>query len=119
MKQTDIGIAVPYAAQVRKYRVVLDKANLSGVQARVSEAWQGSEIPVLIVDWVRANNDAGRLGFLTDRKRLNVLHTRQQDSLTIVGDTACVTGVVPPEDNAEAQSDDEAEEEGPTWGDTS
>ena len=44
----------------------------------------------MFVDFVRASNDAGTLGFLSDARRLNVLITRQTVGLWIICDERCV-----------------------------
>lgn len=43
----------------------------------------------MFVDLVRAGNDQGSLGFLSKKERLNVLLTRQNQHLFLVGDTTC------------------------------
>lgn len=51
------------------------------------DAMQGSESPVVIFSAVRTNQ-LGDLGFLGDLRRMNVLLTRAQHSLVVVGDGA-------------------------------
>ena len=40
-------------------------------------------------DLVRAKNDAGEIGFLSDPRRLNVIFSRQEQCLIIVADSWC------------------------------
>ncbi len=85
-----IGIASPYAAQVRETKKALRRANIDGIRVGVTESWQGGERDVMIVDFVRAKNtDLGVLGCLTKRERLNVLLSRQKQFLVVVGDKNC------------------------------
>lgn len=43
----------------------------------------------MIVDLIRASNDAGDLGFVTDGRRLNVLLSRQTHAVIIVRNKDC------------------------------
>ena len=43
----------------------------------------------MIIDLVRASNDKADIGFVSDGRRLNVLITRQQQAVIIVGDQNC------------------------------
>ena len=90
LESKQIGIASPYAAQVRATRQALHRAGIFGIQVGVTESWQGSEADVMIVDLVRAKNpDLGALGFLTKKARLNVLLSCQRQFLFVVGDMKC------------------------------
>lgn len=70
---SNVAIATPYRAQLRKYRRALIKANkrfpeLSLTQIRMGTAsyWQGKELAYMFVDLVRASNDAAELGFVRE-----------------------------------------------------
>lgn len=94
-KPDEIGIATPYAAQVNLYLEQfrqLDKPNHVWELIRVgsTEWWQGKQAYCMIVDLVRASSDMADLGFMADARRLNVLHSRQTQALTIFGDKDCV-----------------------------
>ena len=108
VKADQIGVATPYAAQVHLYTETLAKIGKSQpdlqteqIQVGVSdfwskdlsigtsEWWQGRQADYMIVDLVRATNDAGELGFMSDSRRLNVLLSRQRQALVIVGDKDC------------------------------
>ena len=63
-----IGIATPYRAQIRRYRKALGEANkskpalrLQDIRIGTTEFWQGQELTFIMVDLVRATNDAGKL----------------------------------------------------------
>jgi superfamily I DNA and/or RNA helicase len=76
----------PYNAQVG----VLE-ALLPGVTVATVNAFQGREVPVMVVSWVRSNTD-GELGFVADPRRLTVTLTRARRLLVQVGDSATLAG---------------------------
>ena len=91
----------------------------------MTESWQGGELDVIFVDFVRAKNlDAGNLGFLTKKERLNVLLSRQEQFLFVIGDMECcdhATITIDPATTAEpavtAEPDeDEVEGDKKSWG---
>ena len=93
----NVGIATPYRAQIRKYKRALKQASkdypdldLQHIRVGTAEFWQGSDLAHMLVDFVRASNDAGTLGFVSDARRLNVLITRQTVGLWIICDERCV-----------------------------
>ena len=93
-RTNQIGIATPYAGQVSLYLELfrqLDKSKHQWQLIRVGSTgwWQGGQAKNMIVDLVRGSNDQGNLGFVSDGHRLNVLLSRQEDTLTIVGDRDC------------------------------
>ena len=96
---SNVGIATPYRAQIRLYKRALAKAsgqhpelNLRMIRVGTAEFWQGDELAYVFVDLVRASNDVGVLGFVSDARRLNVLITRQTVGLWIVADERMVLG---------------------------
>ena len=89
LTHVDIGVGTPYAAQVEEYNHALRGLGIHGLQVGVTEFWQGNQAIFMIVDLVRAGNDQGSNGFTSDAKHLNVLCSRQQQALVIVGDSRC------------------------------
>ena len=94
----DIGIATGYAAQVDLYFASLRRVaeafpdqDWDMVTVGTTEYWQGKEAPVMLVDFVRAENDNGKVGFMNKKQRLNVLITRQQQGLFIIEDCESVS----------------------------
>ncbi|GAA6019068.1 hypothetical protein JCM10207_006307 [Rhodosporidiobolus poonsookiae] len=97
---SDIGIISPYYAQTRllintfesgyassRLRGLLgaQRANEAhSVEVNTVDGFQGREKRVVVLSTVRANR-AGQIGFLTDRRRLNVALTRARDALIVVG----------------------------------
>ncbi len=79
----DIGIVTPYAGQVRSIRDMLPES-LQSVEVRTVDGYQGREKGVVIFSCVRSNKD-GNVGFLSDRRRLNVALTRARRGLVVIG----------------------------------
>lgn len=96
----DIGIISPYYAQTRllintfesgfassKLRPLLGTsraAEVAQVEVNTVDGFQGREKRVVLLSTVRSNRN-GTIGFLTDRRRLNVALTRARDALIVVG----------------------------------
>lgn len=113
---SNVAIATPYRAQLRKYRRALVKADkrfpeLSLTQIRMGTAsyWQGKELDYMFVDIVRASNDAADLGFVKDSRLLNVLITRQTVGLFIIGAERCVLTLAQQSERDNPIHKDEAE----------
>lgn len=91
-EHTDFGIISPYRAQVQLLRSML-KADTylrplrQHITVNTVDAFQGQERDVVLVSLVR-DNDAGRIGFLADLRRMNVAMTRARLKLIIVGHAA-------------------------------
>ena len=84
---SQIGVVTPYKAQVRLLRSMWRERG--GAQSRQLEIasvdnFQGREKELVIFSAVRANR-GGRVGFLADWRRLNVLLTRARRGLVVVG----------------------------------
>ena len=114
-KKPSLAVLSPYKAQVDKLRDGLaahrtnDLAHLEGFSPVRSNSafvgtvnsFQGSEADVVILSLVRnsGRTGAGALGFLRDRRRMNVAFSRAKTQLIIVGSLAflreAVRGVNP------------------------
>ena len=81
---SDIGIITPYAGQVRAIRDLLPET-MHSVEVRTVDGYQGREKNVIVFSCVRSNKD-GNVGFLSDRRRLNVALTRARRGLVVLGD---------------------------------
>ncbi len=87
----DVGVITPYAAQVDAIEAHLTDRVADAGEATVDtvDAFQGSERPVVVISFVRSNDD-GRIGFLgrpaDGPRRLNVAMTRAQRCCVLVGD---------------------------------
>ncbi|XP_072414096.1 DNA replication ATP-dependent helicase/nuclease DNA2 isoform X2 [Chiloscyllium punctatum] len=85
-KPCNIGIIAPYRQQLKAISAVLmrDKA-FSAVEVNTVDKYQGRDKSVIIVSFVRSNNE-GKLGeLLKDWRRLNVALTRPKHKLIMVG----------------------------------
>ena len=93
----DIGVIAPYAAQVRLLRDI-------ACQLQPREAWrqveidtidgfQGREKEAIIISLVRSNAE-NEIGFLADRRRMNVALTRARRKLVVIGDSSTL-GIEP------------------------
>lgn len=78
----NIGIISPYSAQVSALKRMVEFEN---IEVATIDGFQGREKEVIIVSLVRSN-DQREVGFLNDRRRLNVAMTRPKRQLCIVGD---------------------------------
>lgn len=114
-RRPTLAVLSPYAAQVALIKDSIrraprgDLAHLrefatareGGELVGTVDAFQGSEADLVIVSLVRNNARAGgsALGFLRDRRRMNVLLSRARSQLIIVGSLAflheAVRGVNP------------------------
>lgn len=80
----DIGIISPYAGQVRLIRTMID-GEIEGLEVKSVDGYQGREKEIIVLSTVRAN-EAGKVGFLSNYRRLNVALTRAKRGLIVVGD---------------------------------
>ncbi|WP_107039399.1 AAA domain-containing protein [Brumimicrobium mesophilum] len=72
----------PYSSQVE-----LAKEELKDVKVSTIDAFQGQEADVIILSLVRSNGE-GKIGFLSDYRRMNVALTRAKKKLIVIGDSA-------------------------------
>ena len=87
----DIGVITPYNGQVRVLSDLFEQAGgrgdgepYSGLEIKSVDGYQGREKEVIVFSTVRANEN-GEVGFLSDRRRLNVAITRARRGLIILG----------------------------------
>jgi predicted DNA helicase len=79
-----IAVITPYRAQAARISLSLEGL---GIEVDTVDAFQGREAEAVLVSCVRSNAD-GRLGFLTDLRRMNVALTRAKVHAFVVGDSA-------------------------------
>ena len=65
------------------------KDEFPGIELGSVDGFQGREKEAVIVSLVRSN-DEGEVGFLGEKRRLNVAMTRPKRSLTVIGDSETV-----------------------------
>ncbi len=86
------GIIAPYKAQVEQLnRLIRGKGMSEEERKRISintvDAFQGQERDLIMISLTRSNAD-GIIGFLADKRRMNVAMTRARHHLCLVGDSA-------------------------------
>ncbi|MBS3786980.1 IGHMBP2 family helicase [Candidatus Bipolaricaulota bacterium] len=79
----NIGVISPYDDQIDLLSSRIDEKNL---EIKTVDGFQGREKEVVIISFVRSNED-DQLGFLTDVRRLNVSLTRARRKLIMIGDS--------------------------------
>ncbi|KAF5353493.1 hypothetical protein D9756_008080 [Leucocoprinus leucothites] len=102
LRGRDIGIIAPYVAQINLLTRILSMSDLNyrqrfnevlgnqryhemgEVEVKTVDGFEGREKEVIIFSTVR-NNREGKIGFLADRRRLNVGLTRAKRGLFVVG----------------------------------
>lgn len=85
MAPADIGIISPYNAQASLLKKTLQLRQLDGIEVSTVDGFQGREKEAIIISLVRSNTNR-EIGFLADRRRLNVAMTRPKKHLCIIGD---------------------------------
>jgi ATP-dependent RNA/DNA helicase IGHMBP2 len=92
-----IGVIAPYAAQVRLLRDSASKQAPRELWCRVEidtvDGFQGREKEAIVISMVRSNPQH-EIGFLADRRRMNVALTRARRKLIVIGDSATL-GIEP------------------------
>ena len=85
-----IALITPYSAQVQQLRAALGPLDLPARAVRTVDGYQGQESEVVILSMVRSNR-RGRVGFLSDDRRINVAVTRARRQVVVIGDTATLS----------------------------
>jgi hypothetical protein len=87
----DIGVISPYNGQVRLLTDLFYQAGgfedgepYHGLEIKSVDGYQGREKEIIIFSAVRAN-ERGEIGFLSDKRRLNVAITRARRGLIVLG----------------------------------
>ena len=80
----DIGVISPYSGQVRLIQGMLE-GQIDGLEVKSIDGYQGREKEIIVLSTVRAN-DSGKVGFLSNYRRLNVALTRAKRGLIVIGD---------------------------------
>ncbi|KAG0442043.1 Regulator of nonsense transcripts 1 like protein, partial [Dictyocoela muelleri] len=83
----NIGIITPYNAQrlnITERLNIKFKNDNSKIEVASVDSFQGKEKDYIIVSLVRSN-DNHKIGFLSDKRRLNVMLTRAKYGLVLIG----------------------------------
>lgn len=84
-KPSDIGIIAPYRQQLKVINDLLAHSSVGMVEVNTVDRYQGRDKSIIIVSFVRSNED-GTLGeLLKDWRRLNVAITRAKHKLILLG----------------------------------
>lgn len=91
----DFAVISPYKAQVSWLRRNAKKRNIlrrlkGKIAINTIDGFQGQERDVVFISLVRSNDD-GKIGFLSDLRRMNVAMTRARMKLVIIGSAATLT----------------------------
>ena len=81
LPKKDIAVIAPYAAQVRLLR---DLFTGIGPEVDTVDGFQGREKEAVVISLVRSNPQ-NEIGFLADRRRMNVALTRARRKLIVIG----------------------------------
>ncbi|EDL97369.1 rCG60675 [Rattus norvegicus] len=82
---SDIGIIAPYRQQLRTITDLLARSSVGMVEVNTVDKYQGRDKSLILVSFVRSNED-GTLGeLLKDWRRLNVAITRAKHKLILLG----------------------------------
>ncbi|KAI9345722.1 P-loop containing nucleoside triphosphate hydrolase protein [Pilaira anomala] len=85
LEQSQIGIITPYTAQVFLLRDIVNDI-WKDIEVNSIDGYQGREKKCIIISMVRSNKE-GSVGFLSEKRRLNVAMTRAKRQLVVIGDT--------------------------------
>ncbi|KXZ43249.1 hypothetical protein GPECTOR_96g715 [Gonium pectorale] len=87
----NIGIITPYNAQVALLKELRhERPGLSALEISSVDGFQGREKEAIIISMVRSN-ESGEVGFLSDRRRMNVAVTRARRHCAVVCDSETVS----------------------------
>lgn len=80
-----IAVISPYRSQVRLLRRLANEISPS-YEIDTVDSFQGRERPLVFVSLTRAN-EKGNIGFVRDVRRLNVMFSRAEDFLIVIGNS--------------------------------
>ncbi len=91
----DIAIISPYKAQVNflqetyKDEILVPDDFMKKIAVNTIDSFQGQERDLIYISLVRSN-DKGKIGFLSDIRRMNVAMTRARKKLVVIGDSSTI-----------------------------
>ncbi|KAJ4518893.1 hypothetical protein HRR78_001128 [Exophiala dermatitidis] len=89
VKEEDIAIVTPYNAQLAILSSLL-KTRYPNIELGSVDGFQGREKEAVVVSLVRSNAEQ-QVGFLAEKRRLNVAMTRPKRHLCVIGDSETVS----------------------------
>jgi hypothetical protein len=87
-----IGVIAPYRAQVNLLRSMFPPLRFPKLKIASVDSFQGSERDYIVMSCVRSG---GAIGFVENRRRLNVSITRAKYGLVVVGDSITLSARAP------------------------
>ncbi|KAH9507926.1 DNA-binding protein SMUBP-2 [Bulinus truncatus] len=84
----DIAVIAPYNLQVELIRLRLS-SKFPSLEVKSVDGFQGREKEAVVISMVRSN-PTGEVGFLAEKRRINVAVTRARRHLTVICDTETV-----------------------------
>lgn len=89
-----IAVIAPYSAQVdrlrRRFAASTGGIDYQGLEVDTVDGFQGREKEAVVISMVRSN-DRQEVGFLSERRRMNVAVTRARRQVAVIGDSATVS----------------------------
>lgn len=90
LKPDDIGVISPYEAQYEMIAKAMEQnPRMKGIKCHSVDQFQGKEKEVIIISLVRSNQDK-KVGFLDNKKRMNVSVTRARRFVAIICDQSTI-----------------------------
>ncbi|XP_055889622.1 uncharacterized protein LOC106078025 [Biomphalaria glabrata] len=80
-----VGVICPYSEQKQAIVEQLRLSNLDGIEVNTVDGYQGQEKDVIIMSCVRAQSSPTTIGFISDKRRMNVALTRAKDAMYVLG----------------------------------
>ncbi|CEP12707.1 hypothetical protein [Parasitella parasitica] len=90
LQEDQIGVITPYAAQVSKLKRDI-REHWPRIEIGTVDGFQGREKEAILLSLVRSN-DTGEVGFLAEKRRLNVAMTRAKRHLCVICDSETLLG---------------------------
>ena len=87
-----LGVLTPYRQQARRLRQAVTSAAGADAEVLTVDQAQGRDWPVVIASFVRSNEQRAAGELLRDMRRLNVLVTRAQHKLVLLGSRTTLRG---------------------------
>lgn len=89
--KSQVTILTTYSGQLHQIRQLMRAHHLlSGVRATVVDNYQGEECDIILLSFVRSNEE-GNIGFLKDSHRINVALSRAKKGLYCIGNFDCLS----------------------------
>ncbi len=94
LRADQIGVITPYNGQLEVIRALFDEesdgdSRFSGLELRTVDGFQGGEKEAIVISLVRSN-PSHTVGFLADKRRINVAVTRAKRHLAVICDSETV-----------------------------